>query len=95
MARYEPEFISTGLKLSDELGPTRAAKAMGVSRGVLDRWRRRRSEGKFTPTEPLSVGQLLSRIRELERLNAALQKTNRLLIEAVNAANGFQPETNT
>lgn len=93
--RYEPEYISTGLKLSDELGTKRAAEVMGVSRSVVERWRRRRREGRFTPTEPLSVGQLLHRIGELERINATLQKTNKLLIEAVNIANGFQPSTDT
>ena len=56
MTHYAPEFIATGLKLSDELGTKKAAEVLGISHRTIDRWRRVRKADKAPNAAPYSVG---------------------------------------
>lgn len=44
--KYTPEFKAQAVRLSNELGPTRAARQLGISEGNMSNWRKKTSVEK-------------------------------------------------
>ena len=88
MTTYDKSFKEEALKLSDEIGVTKAATQLGIPYYTLSNWR----DKKRTYGDLAHVGsshkrehgdEKDQRIRELERENAELQRANEILQEAL------------
>lgn len=82
--RYNKQIIEKALKLSDEIGPGKAAKQLGISPKILYNWRAKRK--KYGDAAFVGSGKSRKssdpkdlRIYELEKENRELQKANEIL----------------
>jgi transposase len=96
MTYYDKTFKEEALKLSDEIGTTKASQQLGISYFTISNWRRdRKKSGASLHTEVVTV-QVQShknqREIDLEKENAELKKANEILKKAL----GFlqTPDTN-
>lgn len=82
MSIYSKEFKEEAIRLSDEIGPKKAAAQLGIPYYTLADWRNR---SKHPPREmtTLSEEELRIRNRELERENAELREANNILKDAL------------
>lgn len=91
--QYDHEFKVQALKLSDEIGPTKAAFELGIPKFTMYEWRKAVREGRLdvgggahTPKNALSLNEelisLRKRIKELEKSNRRLKEENDFLVEA-------------
>lgn len=79
MKRYDKEFREQALKLSDEVGVKKAAEQLGIVYGTLSDWRKKR--GRTTKKEAGNNPD--DEIARLKKENAALQKANSILKDAL------------
>ena len=82
MSKYSKEFKEEALKLSDEIGVTKAALQLGLQHYTLADWRKAR---KYTKkhTVVLTEDEANVKICELERENAELRQANEILKDAL------------
>ena len=88
MATYEKSFKEEAVKLSDEIGVKKAAAQLGIPYYTLADWRcKRRSYGELAHVgsghRRESLDEKEQRIRQLEKENAELQRSNEILQEAL------------
>ena len=88
MTTYDKSFKEEALKLSDEIGVTKAAAQLGIPYYTLSNWRYKQHAygelahvGSGHKREPLDEKE--QRIRQLEKENAELQRANEILQEAL------------
>jgi len=81
MKRYDKEFREQALRLSDEVGVKKAAEQLGIVYGTLADWRKQRVRNSNSTKEVVSnPGDEIAR---LKKENAALQKANSILKDAL------------
>ena len=81
--RYSKEFKEEALKLSDEIGPKKAAQQLGIQYYTLSDWRSKRNTAIKNKKDQMSDEELQKRNLELERENAELRKANDILKDAL------------
>jgi len=86
--QYDMTFKEEAVCLSDEIGIKNAATQLGISYNTLSTWRQRRkqyglnaSPGSGYKTLPKDIKD--QRIRDLEKENAELKRSNEILQEAL------------
>lgn len=82
MSIYSKEFKEEAIRLSEEIGPKKAAAQLGIPYYTLADWRNR-SKHKPKGEAALSEEELRIRNRELERENAELREANNILKDAL------------
>lgn len=82
MSIYSKEFKEEAIRLSEEIGPKKAAAQLGIPYYTLADWRNR-SKHKPKGAAALSEEELRIRNRELERENAELREANNILKDAL------------
>lgn len=91
--QYDEEYKKQAIKLSKEVGNTKAAKELGIPKGTLGTWIRKAKEGEIDtglgtrePEETLNLAQQLQaankRIKEQEKRIRELEGLNEFLEEA-------------
>ena len=82
MVNYGKEFKEEAIRLSKEIGNTKAAEQLGIPYSTLAGWHKRT---KHKPKEAVIMSEEKMRIRnrELERENAELRNTNDILKAAL------------
>lgn len=80
---YSKEFKDEALKLSDEIGIKKAAEQLGLKYYTLAEWRKNRKVKLSEPINQLTEAEARSRIRELEKKNAELERANDILKDAL------------
>ena len=88
MTTYEKSFKEEALKLSDEIGVTKAAAQLGIPYYTLSNWRYRRHANVIlahicSDQKGDSGDEKDRRIRQLESENAELQRVTEILQEAL------------
>ena len=85
---YDKAFKESALKLSDEIGPKKAAEQLGLPYYTIAEWRKNRT--RYGERAIIGSGHKREsgdekdrRIRELERENAELARANEILQEAL------------
>lgn len=86
--QYDKTFKEEAVRLSDEIGPKKAAEQLGIPYHTLSYWRRTKSRygqqdfpGSGKARVPKEAAE--QRIRELEKENAELKRANEILQEAL------------
>lgn len=91
--QYDEEYKKQTIKLSKEVGNTKAAKELGIPKGTLGTWVRKAKEreidtglGTREPEETLNLAQQLQagnkQIKEQEKRIRELEELNEFLEEA-------------
>ena len=82
MASYSNEFKEEAIRLSKEIGITKASAQLKIACSTLAGWRKR---SKHKPNEAVTMSEDKMRIRnqELEQENAELRKANNILKDAL------------
>lgn len=85
---YEKSFKEEAVKLSDEIGTKKASAQLGIPYYTIADWRQKRGQyGKAafvgSGHKQLSEEEKEQRIRELEKANAELEKSNEILKDAL------------
>lgn len=87
MMQYDKTFKEEALRLSDEIGLKNAAAQLGISYYTLSGWRNKRTKygqnafpGSGYSRVPGDIKE--QRIRNLEKENAQLKRSNEILQEA-------------
>lgn len=82
MVIYSKEFKEEAIRLSKEIGNTKAAEQLGIPYSTLAGWHKRT---KHKPKEAVTMSEEKMRIRnrELERENAELRKAKTILKNAL------------
>lgn len=86
MRRYDEQFKAQGMKLSDEVGVTKAAEQLGIPKATLVDWKRKRNmygETAFVGSGKERISNEKSREWELEKQNRELRRANEILKEAL------------
>ncbi len=88
MTTYDKSFKEEALKLSDEIGVTKAAAQLGIPYYTLSNWRyKQRTYGDLAHVgsghKRENGDEKDQRIRQLEKENAELQRANEILQEAL------------
>ncbi|MEO3946305.1 transposase [Gorillibacterium sp. CAU 1737] len=87
MNRYDKSFKEEAVRLSDEMGPKKAAVQLGVAYHTLQDWRRRRTlhgEGAHIGSGyAYASANKTAREIELERENNELRRANEILKDAL------------
>ena len=82
MKQYRKEFREQALKLSDEIGVTKASEQLGVIYGTLADWRKvRKRKNKVLPAPDTSP--LTDREKQLLKENQELKEANEILKDAL------------
>lgn len=75
---YTPEFKEQAVDLANRIGLNRAAKELGVSRGSMQTWKSKQSQGEIKTEKQASVEEENRRLRkevdELRKVNQILRK---------------------
>ncbi len=82
MRQYSKEFREQALKLSDEIGVTKASEQLGVIYGTLAHWRKLRSRKNKVLTIP-DVSTMTEREKQLLKENQELKEANDILKDAL------------
>lgn len=87
MNRYDKAFKEEAVRLSDEIGPKKAADQLGVSYYTLQEWRKRRNlhgDGAHIGSgHAYASANKTAREVELEREISELRSTNEILKDAL------------
>lgn len=87
MKRNDKAFKEEAVKLSDEIGPSKAAEQLGISYYTLQEWRKQRSrhgDGAFVGSgHSYALAEKTPREIELERENNELRRANEILKDAL------------
>ena len=84
MRIYDVNFKIEAVKLSEQIGRTKAAKELNIPIATLNTWLRKAKDGKMTGTTPnpqASIS-LAEENRRLKQENKELRRTNEILSEA-------------
>lgn len=85
MNRYDKAFKEEAARLSDEIGPKKAAEQLGVAYYTLQEWRKRRAlhgDAAHIGSAYASADKT-AREFELERENGELRRANEILKDAL------------
>jgi len=96
--KYDREYKLQAVKLSKEIGGSKAAAELGIPVNTLYGWQRAVREGRLdagagmrTPQESMSLAEevtaLRKQVRELDKANRRLKKENEFLEEASEIVN--------
>jgi transposase len=87
MKRYDKAFKEEAVRLSDEIGPKKAADQLGVSYYTIQEWRKRRilhGEGAYIGSgRSYPSGEKTARELELEKEISELRRANDILKDAL------------
>lgn len=86
MRNYDIGFKEQAIKLSEEIGASKAAKELGISLNTLNSWRRNQTvhgEAAFVGSGTKRIDPSKAREYELEKENRELRKANDILKEAL------------
>ncbi|WP_044481229.1 transposase [Paenibacillus antibioticophila] len=87
MNRYDKTFKEEAVRLSDEIGPKKAAEQLGVAYHTLQDWRKRRTlqgDGAHIGSgRAYASANKTTREIELERENSELRRANEILKDAL------------
>lgn len=87
MNRYDKAFKEEAVRLSDEIGPKKAAEQLGVAYHTLQDWRKRRTlhgDGAHIGSgRDYASTNKTTREIELERENSELRRANEILKDAL------------
>jgi transposase len=87
MNRYDKAFKEEAVRLSDEIGPKKAAEQLGVSYYTLQEWRKRRTlhgDGAHIGSgRAYASADKTAREIELEREISELRRANEILKDAL------------
>ena len=81
--KYNKEFKTEALKLSDEIGVKKAAQQLGLNYYTLADWRKDRKAYARLVGDGDRAEETRERIRALEKENAELRKANEILADAL------------
>lgn len=79
--KYSEEFKRQAVQLSYELGPTRAAKQLGISGVNVSKWRAKESK-ELVVDEKVKMESQEQEIKRLRKENDELKKVNYILKRA-------------
>lgn len=89
--QYDPEFKVQAVRLSQEIGSTRAANELGIPKNTLYGWMRAHKDGRFdagdrTPGNAMTLSEevtmLRKQVKEQEKEIRYLKEMNEFLEEA-------------
>lgn len=80
--QYDTEFKEKALKLSDEVGPKKAADQLGVKYQTLSDWRYSRNHKRIRISSSDET-EAQARIKQLENEMAELKKENKVLKDTI------------
>jgi transposase-like protein len=97
--RYDPALIERARALGEEIGATRAARVLGLSRDIIETWIRRKRDGnpmsiKDGP-EQRELLEAKQELRKLKRENDDLKKANIILKELASFFSKDHPHTSS
>jgi transposase len=97
--RYDPALIERATALGEELGATRAGRALGVPGRIIGSWMRKKNNGRHmavtdTP-EQRALMEAKKEIHKLKRENGDLKKANTILRELASFFSKDHPHTNS
>lgn len=81
--KYSKEFKEEALKMSDEIGVKKTSEQLGIEYQTIADWRKKRKSGVNKAETTMTNEAAMARIRELERENAELTKSNEILKDAL------------
>jgi transposase len=80
-AKYSNEFKREAVKLSYEIGATKAARQLGIHGVTMSTWRNRQSKEKVVSKQEQTLSQD-QEIKQLRKENEELKKVNYILKRA-------------
>lgn len=96
---YDPALIERAIALSEEIGPLRAGKVLGVSGNMISTWLRRKRDGRYvSKVDTPEQKELIDTRRELQKVqreNEDLKKANILLRELASVFSKDHPHSNS
>jgi len=84
MRTYDQQFRIEAVRLADEVGPSKAARELGIPENTLYGWVSKAKKGAFSLTNsPQASLTLAQENKRLERENRELKRANQILKEAM------------